>query len=51
MSRINVNGKTLYLGYYKSFNDAVAARKAGEEKYFGEYSYDNSIASVPRIAV
>jgi len=51
MSRINVNGKTLYLGYYKSFNDAVVARKAGEEKYFGEYSYDNSIASVPRIAV
>ena len=39
------------LGRFDSFDDAVAARKAAEEKYFGPYSYDNSIASVPRIAV
>ena len=45
------NGIFHYLGRFDSFDDAVAARKAAEEKYFGEYSYDNSIASVPRIAV
>lgn len=49
ISRISMDGKCYYLGYYKSFSDAVAARKAAEEKYFGPYSYDNSIAAVPRI--
>lgn len=39
------------LGRFDSFDDAVAARKAAEERYFGPYSYDNSIAAVPRIAV
>lgn len=48
---ITVNGKRINLGHYGSFDDAVAARKAAEEKYFGEYSYDNSIAAVPQIAV
>lgn len=43
------NGVRHYLGYFKNFDDAVAARKAAEEKYFGEYSYDNSMAAVPRI--
>jgi len=50
-SQIVVNRKTHCLGTYASFDDAVAARKAAEERYFGEYSYDNSIAAVPRIAV
>ena len=31
------------LGYYGNFEDAVKARKEAEEKYFGEYSYDNSM--------
>lgn len=48
---IKIDGRQIDLGYYKSFDDAVAARKAAEERYFGEYSYDNSIAAVPRIAV
>ena len=39
------------LGTFEHLEDAVAARKAAEEKYFGEYSYDNSMAAVPRIAV
>ena len=45
--QIRVNGKLLHLGYFKNFDDAVAARKAAEEKYFGEFAYD---ASQSRIA-
>lgn len=33
----------IHLGYYDNLEDAIAARKEAEEKYFGEYSYDNSI--------
>ena len=39
---ISINKKQIYLGRYKDFDEAVAVRKAAEEKYFGEYSYDNS---------
>lgn len=31
---ISVKGKQYSLGYFDNFDDAVAARKAGEEKYF-----------------
>ena len=48
---ITVNGRRKNLGQYDSFEEAVAVRKAAEEQYFGQYSYDNSIAAVPRIAV
>ena len=41
-SRINVNKKTIELGYFNKFEDAVKVRKEAEEKYFGEFSYDNS---------
>ena len=41
-ARINVSGKEVNLGYFKTFEDAVKARKEAEDKYFGEYSYDNS---------
>lgn len=44
-AEIIVNKKHISLGYYKNFEDAVKARKEAEEKYFGEYSYDNSIMS------
>lgn len=30
-----------HLGSFNSFEDAVKARKRAEEKYFGEYSYNN----------
>jgi len=50
-AEIRIDRKSIYLGYYDNLDDAVAARKAAEEKYFGPYSYDNSIAAVPRIAV
>ena len=41
-ARITVNGKIICLGYFENFEDAVKARKEAEEKYFGEFSYDNS---------
>lgn len=41
-ARIKVDYKYIHLGYFDSFDDAVKARKEAEEKYFGEYSYDNS---------
>lgn len=42
-ARIKVNYKYIHLGYFDNFEDAVKARKSAEEKYFGDYSYDNSI--------
>jgi len=35
-------GKDISVGSFVNFDDAVNARKKAEEKYFGEYSYDNS---------
>jgi hypothetical protein len=40
---IEVNTKRIDLGRYDDFNEAVEARKQAEEKYFKEYSYDNSM--------
>lgn len=39
---IQINRKHIHLGSFENFEDAVKARKDGEEKYFGEFSYDNS---------
>ena len=43
LASIKINQRTINLGYYINFNDAVKALKDAEEKYFGEYSYDNSV--------
>lgn len=40
---IGLNYETMHLGYFDSFDEAVKARKIAEEKYFGEYSYSNSM--------
>lgn len=40
---INIKGKRKNLGLYNNFDEAVKTRKRAEEKYFGEYSYDNSM--------
>ena len=36
---ISINGRKKHLGLFENFEDAVAARKAAEEKYYGEYRY------------
>lgn len=36
-------GKRVVLGSFTDFDEAVKVRKEAEEKYFGEYSYDNSM--------
>jgi hypothetical protein len=41
---IQKDGKRKYLGVFDNFDDAVAARKAAEKEYFGEYAYDYSQA-------
>lgn len=38
----NGKRKCHYLGSFENIEDAVVARKAGEEKYFGEWSLDKS---------
>lgn len=40
---LQYNKKIIDLGSYETFDDAIKARKEAEEKYFGEYSYDNSM--------
>jgi hypothetical protein len=42
LAQIVVNGKAFNLGRYNNFNDAVKVRRDAENKYFGEYSYNNS---------
>lgn len=42
-AEIKINNKSIYLGNFDNFEKAVKARKEAEEKYFGEYSYDNSM--------
>ena len=39
---ITVDNKTIHLGYFSNFDNAVNARKEAEEKYFGEFSYEKS---------
>ena len=37
-SMIKVNGKSIFLGYFDSFSDAVAVRKLAEIRYFGDFA-------------
>ena len=39
---IKINGKQIHLGSYEKFEDAKKIRLQAEDKYFGEFSYDNS---------
>ena len=43
IANISIDGKNKHLGCYETIEDAIKARKEAEEKYFGEYSYDNSM--------
>lgn len=40
--RIQVAGKRISFGTFDNLDNAIAVRKQAEEKYFGEWSYDNS---------
>ena len=42
MAYIAINKKQIHLGLFSKKEDAIKARKEAEEKYFGEFSYDNS---------
>lgn len=42
-AEIRYNQKKYYLGSFDNKEDAIKARKEAEEKYFGEYSYANSM--------
>lgn len=46
---IQYDGKDHSLGFYNSFDEAVKVRKDAEQKYFGEYSYDNSMMKAGEI--
>lgn len=39
---INFQKQRIRLGYFENKNDAIDIRKKAEEKYFGEFSYNNS---------
>lgn len=39
ISQITFDFKTIYLGSFDDFDNAVKARKEAEEKYFGDYAY------------
>ena len=38
-----VNKKKIDLGVFENKEDTIKARKEAEDKYYGEYSYDNSM--------
>ncbi len=42
IARVFENGRIITLGYYSEFDEAVAARKNGEDMYYGEYCRNNS---------
>ena len=42
-SQIVINKHKIHLGFFDDFNKATEIRKEAEEKYFGEYNFDNSM--------
>jgi hypothetical protein len=48
LATIVVNGKSIFLGYHKTLDEAASARAAANEKYHGEHNrVDPSFAPVP----
>ena len=45
-SYIDVDNKRVHIGFFDELNNAITARKEAEEKYHGEYSYDNSMRDI-----
>lgn len=50
-ARIKYNNKEFTLGYFDSIENAIKIRKEAEEKYFGEFSYDNSMAKAKQLGI
>lgn len=48
---ITIKYKRKNLGYYEKIEAATKARKDAEEKYFGEFSYDNSMEYAEQYAI
>ena len=54
MASIYANGKSMYLGIFEKFEDAVDVRRKAEDKYYGEYAWrsenfkEEYVAPVPR---
>lgn len=46
VAEIKVDKQKIHLGLFSDVNNAIKIRKAAEQKYFGEYSYDNSMNAV-----
>ena len=46
VAQIAVNKKNIYLGSFEKKEDAIKARKEAEDRYFGEFSYDNSMRDI-----
>ena len=42
-AQIGVNNNTILLGCFKTKEEAITAREQAEDKYYGEYSYRNSM--------
>lgn len=51
VASIMVDYKTIFLGRFPTFKEAFNARKKAEEKYFGEYSYNNSMKLLQEINI
>ena len=43
-AQITVNKKKIHLGQFTNLSDAIKARVDAEKKYFGQFSYDNSMS-------
>lgn len=48
-AQIRVNGKTIHLGLFDAFEEAVMARRAAELRYYGEFAppFDESVLLQP----
>ena len=49
IAQILIDRKHIHLGVFKDKNDAIKARKEAEQKYYGEYSYDNSLKLIKEV--
>ena len=48
---IMIDYKDIFLGRFSDKESAIQARKEAENKYFGEYSYDNSVRAAAEVSV